>query len=99
MVLHVVLTVLAFKNINALIIKFANTCIWPGRTLDVVVRALKVHVSFYQLITTLVSVCTYVCMCLGVLTYHAQIITCTSHTLLPCNLTLVDFGKLDGCFV
>jgi len=42
MVLHVVLTVLAFKNINALIIKFANTCIWPGRTLDVVVRSLKI---------------------------------------------------------
>lgn len=42
MVLHVVLTVLAFKKINALIIKFANTCIWPGRTLDVVVRSLKI---------------------------------------------------------
>ena len=32
----------------------------------------------------------------------SAIITCaiiTSHTLLPCDLTLVDFGNLDGCFV
>ena len=31
----------------------------------------------------------------------SALITCaiiTSRTLLPCNLTLVDFGNLDGCF-
>ena len=31
----------------------------------------------------------------------SALITCTiitSHTLLPCDLTLVDFGNVDGCF-
>jgi len=31
----------------------------------------------------------------------SALITCTiitSRTLLPCDLTLVDFGNLDGCF-
>ena len=31
----------------------------------------------------------------------STLFTCTiitSRTLLPCNLTLVDFGNLDGCF-
>ena len=41
-----------------------------------------------------VSVCIY--LCVSALIARAII---TSRTLLPCDLTWVDFGNLDGCFV
>jgi len=52
----------------------------------------KLTSNFYQPAT---PVCIYIYIYLCIHTYHMI----TSHTLLPCNLALVDFGNLDGCLM
>ena len=74
--------------------------------LDLYMMSLNQQLTFYQLAThetrgylVLRLLCIF-CVCFSPCV--SPLITCTiiiSHTLFPYDLTLVDFGNLDSCFV
>ena len=87
-----------FSRLEPKLVDFASATVYDVQhfTICIFEGTCKLISTYYHF-AFFVSVCIYVCVFGCPHLSRAQIIT--SHTLLPCNLTLFDFGNLDGCFV